>query len=72
MSARILVVEDEAALTTLLQYNLDAEGYSSATAKYEVRSVEMGDRIEISSIINSFEDGDLSPLFRQWSRSNGL
>ena len=27
MSARILVVEDEEALTTLLRYNLDAEGY---------------------------------------------
>jgi len=26
MSARILVVEDEEALTTLLRYNLDAEG----------------------------------------------
>jgi len=27
MNARILVVEDEEALTTLLRYNLDAEGY---------------------------------------------
>ena len=36
MSARILVVEDEAALTTLLQYNLDAEGY-------EVETVGRGD-----------------------------
>ena len=30
MSARILVVEDEEALTTLLRYNLDAEGYAQA------------------------------------------
>src|SRR5256714_7667253 len=31
MSARILVVEDEEALTTLLRYNLDAEGYDVET-----------------------------------------
>ena len=36
MSARILVVEDEEALATLLRYNLDAEGY-------EVESVGRGD-----------------------------
>src|SRR5438874_7357110 len=39
MTARILVVEDEAALTTLLQYNLDAEGY-------EVETVGRGDDAE--------------------------
>src|ERR1700740_2341895 len=32
MSARILVVEDEEALTTLLRYNLDAEGYDVETS----------------------------------------
>jgi len=31
MSARIMVVEDEEALTTLLGYNLDAEGYDVET-----------------------------------------
>lgn len=31
MSARILVVEDEEALTTLLRYNLNAEGYDVET-----------------------------------------
>src|ERR687895_470189 len=31
MTARILVVEDEEALTTLLRYNLDAEGYNVET-----------------------------------------
>src|ERR1044072_8179546 len=31
MNARILVVEDEEALTTLLRYNLDAEGYDVET-----------------------------------------
>src|SRR5881275_3739736 len=36
MSARILVVEDEEALTALLRYNLDAEGY-------EVETVGRGD-----------------------------
>lgn len=36
MNARILVVEDEEALTTLLRYNLDAEGY-------EVETVGRGD-----------------------------
>src|SRR6187551_2118107 len=36
MNARILVVEDEEALTTLLRYNLDAEGY-------EVETVARGD-----------------------------
>ena len=36
MSARILVVEDEEALTTLLRYNLEAEGY-------EVEAVTRGD-----------------------------
>src|SRR6187397_1754014 len=36
MNARILVVEDEEALTTLLRYNLDAEGY-------EVETVIRGD-----------------------------
>ena len=36
MSARILVVEDEEALTTLLRYNLETEGY-------EVETVERGD-----------------------------
>lgn len=32
MSARILVIEDDAALTTLLGYNLGAEGYEVRTA----------------------------------------
>src|SRR5215212_2636005 len=41
MSARILVVEDEEALTTLLHYNLDAEGY-------EVETVGRGDDAETS------------------------
>src|SRR5881409_4459008 len=36
MSARIMVVEDEEALTTLLRYNLDAEGY-------DVETVTLGD-----------------------------
>src|SRR3569623_2935503 len=36
MNARILVVEDEEALATLLRYNLDAEGY-------EVETVARGD-----------------------------
>ena len=36
MNARILVVEDEEALTTLLRYNLNAEGY-------EVETVGRGD-----------------------------
>src|SRR4051812_23694613 len=36
MTARILVVEDEEALTTMLRYNLDAEGY-------EVETVGRGD-----------------------------
>src|SRR6476659_3822257 len=31
MSARIMVVEDEEALTTLLRYNLEAEGYDVET-----------------------------------------
>src|ERR1700690_4188480 len=39
MSARILVVEDEEALTTLLRYNLDAEGY-------DVETVGRGDDAE--------------------------
>src|SRR5436853_6719727 len=39
MSARILVVEDEEALTTLLRYNLDAEGY-------EVETVSRGDEAD--------------------------
>ena len=39
MSARILVVEDEEALTTLLRYNLDAEGY-------EVETVGRGDEAD--------------------------
>src|SRR4029450_3809982 len=39
MSARILVVEDEEALTTLLRYNLDAEGY-------EVETVARGDEAD--------------------------
>ena len=36
MGARILVVEDEEALTTLLRYNLEAEGY-------DVEAVARGD-----------------------------
>ena len=40
MGARILVVEDEEALTTLLRYNLDAEGY-------DVETVMRGDEAEI-------------------------
>jgi two-component system phosphate regulon response regulator PhoB len=39
MSARILVVEDEEALTTLLRYNLEAEGY-------EVEVVDRGDEAD--------------------------
>ncbi|HWE78359.1 MAG TPA: phosphate regulon transcriptional regulator PhoB [Pseudolabrys sp.] len=39
MSARILIVEDEEALTMLLRYNLEAEGY-------EVDSVARGDDAE--------------------------
>ncbi|MDB5520738.1 MAG: phosphate regulon transcriptional regulatory protein PhoB, partial [Tardiphaga sp.] len=31
MSARIMVVEDEDALTTLLRYNLEADGYNVET-----------------------------------------
>ena len=45
MSARILVVEDEEALTTLLRYNLDAEGY-------EVETVARGDE-EIDAVCTS-------------------
>jgi two-component system, OmpR family, phosphate regulon response regulator PhoB len=41
MGARLLVVEDEEALTTLLHYNLDAEGY-------EVETVARGDVAETS------------------------
>ena len=40
MSARILVVEDEEALTTLLRYNLEAEGY-------EVEIATRGDEAEL-------------------------
>lgn len=40
MGARILVVEDEEALATLLRYNLDAEGY-------EVETVARGDDAEL-------------------------
>ena len=40
MSARIMVVEDEEALTTLLRYNLDAEGY-------DVETVARGDEAEL-------------------------
>jgi two-component system, OmpR family, phosphate regulon response regulator PhoB len=40
MAARILVVEDEEALTTLLRYNLDSEGY-------EVETVARGDDADI-------------------------
>ena len=39
MNARILVVEDEDALATLLRYNLDAEGY-------EVETVGRGDEAD--------------------------
>src|SRR5690606_19194495 len=41
MSARILVVEDEEALTTLLRYNLEAEGY-------EVEIVGRGDEADMA------------------------
>ena len=40
MTARVLVVEDEEALTLLLRYNLEAEGY-------EVETVARGDEAEI-------------------------
>ena len=40
MSPRVLIVEDEEALTTLLRYNLEAEGY-------EVDNVGRGDEAEI-------------------------
>jgi two-component system, OmpR family, phosphate regulon response regulator PhoB len=40
MPARVLIVEDEEALTTLLRYNLEAEGY-------EVDAVARGDDAEI-------------------------
>jgi two-component system phosphate regulon response regulator PhoB len=40
MNPRILVVEDEEALTTLLRYNLDAEGY-------DVETVARGDDADI-------------------------
>src|SRR6187399_3728365 len=39
MSARIMVVEDEEALTTLLRYNLEAEGY-------DVETVARGDEAD--------------------------
>ena len=32
MAARILIVEDEESLTTLLRYNLDAAGYAVETS----------------------------------------
>ncbi|MGB3865461.1 MAG: phosphate regulon transcriptional regulator PhoB [Xanthobacteraceae bacterium] len=40
MKARILVVEDEEALTTLLRYNLEAQGY-------EVETVARGDEADV-------------------------
>ncbi len=40
MTARILVVEDESALSTLLRYNLEAQGY-------EVEAVARGDEADI-------------------------
>ena len=40
MSARVLIVEDEEALTTLLRYNLEAEGY-------DVETVARGDEADI-------------------------
>ncbi len=40
MSARILIVEDEEALTTLLRYNLEAEGF-------EVECAERGDEADL-------------------------
>ena len=40
MTARVLVVEDEEALTLLLRYNLEAEGY-------DVETVAQGDEAEI-------------------------
>ncbi len=40
MSARILIVEDEEALSLLLRYNLEAEGY-------EVETVARGDEAEV-------------------------
>jgi len=36
MGARILVVEDEEALATLLRYNLEAEGYDVDVAMREI------------------------------------
>ena len=39
MGARILIVEDEEALTLLLRYNLEAEGY-------EVENVARGDEAD--------------------------
>src|SRR6202048_845220 len=43
MNARILVVEDEEALTTLLRYNLDAEGYEVETV---ARGVDADTRLK--------------------------
>ena len=42
MNARILIVEDEEALTLLLRYNLEAEGY-------EVETVARGDEADVRS-----------------------
>ena len=41
MKANILIVEDEEALTLLLRYNLEAEGYA-------VETVPRGDEAELS------------------------
>lgn len=58
MSAKVLVVEDEAAISNLLDYNLTAEGY-------DVTIVEDGDDVLLSAI-----DNDPDIILLDWMLPN--
>ena len=68
MSARIMVVEDEEALTTLLRYNLDAEGYEVETvARGDDADTRLKERVPDLVVLDWMLPGQTGlALARQW------
>ena len=73
MNARILVVEDEEALTTLLRYNLDAEGYDVETvARGDDADTRLKESVpdlvqtQVKSVLDAYAAHDLPAAMAVW------
>ena len=73
MNARIMVVEDEEALTTLLRYNLDAEGYEVETVgRGDDADTRLKERVpdlvqsQVKSVLDAYAAHDLPAAMTVW------